>query len=230
MARRQYVSSQANPSPYPPSRTAEDRAGDHPWLRAVIERIDNKLRRRHGVDEYTRSSDCLLRMQIIRSANDLVLKDGTWLRPGDRVINLHFWNEQIPPIPAAGPSLGWARSMNERFEQSLRELARHLAGRTDVDDVVAIRANVALGAATRCAKISRILARFGFEIVPPQDSPSLAGRIHQYGENILISLIVLARNAAALHRDTLVRGRVVAYLSRRTLERRYGARENEMSC
>jgi hypothetical protein len=162
-------------------------------------------------------------MQIICSKNDLLLKDGTSVRPGDRVINLHFWNDQVPLIPAGGPTLAWARRMIERCELSLRELARHLAGRTDMDDVVAIRANVALGAAARSGKISRILLRFGFEIVPQQDSPSLVRRINQYSENILVSLMVLARNAIALRRDTLVRDRVVAYLSRRTLEQRYGA-------
>ena len=132
-------------------------------------------------------------------------------------------NQQVPLIPAGGPTLGWARRMNTRCELSLQELARHLAGRTDMDDVVAIRVNVALAAAARSAKISRILSRFGFEIVPQRDSPTLARRINQFSENILVSLMVLARNAIALRRDTLVRDRVVAYLSRGTLEQRYGA-------
>jgi len=226
MDRYQFTSStaRANPPLYPrPPCESRARAADHPWLGALIETVDSRLRRRQGVSEYTRSSDCLFRMQIICSKNDLLLKDGTSVRPGDRVINLHFWNEQVPLIPAGGPTLGWARRMNERCELSLRELVRHLAGRTDMDDVVAVRANVALGAAARSAKISRILSRFGFEIVPQQDSPSLARRINRCSENILVSLMVLARNATALRRDTLVRGRVVAYLSRGTLEQRYGA-------
>jgi hypothetical protein len=149
------------------------------------------------------------------------LKDGTCVRPGEPIINLHFWNEQIPLMPASGPTLNWARRMNERFEHSMQELARHLATQSDMDDVAAIRANVALGAAARAGKISRILSRAGFEIIS-EDSPSFAGRVHLYCENIFISLIVLARNAIALRPDTLMRGRVVAYLSRRTLDQRYG--------
>jgi hypothetical protein len=210
--------------PYPSVRAGKDgpAAGDRPWLRAFIETVDRRLRRQLGVNEYTRSSNCVLRIQIIRNTHHLLLKDGTCVRPGERIVNLHFWNEQIPLIPAAGPTLGWARRMNVRFEQSLRELVRHLAARNDMDDVVAIRAKVALGAAARSGKISHILSRFGFEIMPQQDSPSIAGRLHQCGENILISLFVLACNAIALRRDTLMRGRVVAYLSRRALEQRYG--------
>jgi hypothetical protein len=41
-------------------------------------------------------------------------------------------------------------------------------------------------------------------------------------ENIFISLIVLARNQAALRRDTLRRGRTRAFMSRKVLEQRYG--------
>jgi hypothetical protein len=206
-----------------PSRTWKGRTGtgDHPWLSALIEAVDRRLRRRFGVNEYTRSSDCLFRIQIIRNTHDLLLSDGTCVRPGECIVNLHLWNEQIPPIPATGPTLSWARRMNERFEHSMRELALHLATRSGMDDVAAVRANVALGAATRSGKILRILSRFGFEVIP-EDSPSFARRIHRYSENILISLFVLACNATALRRDTLMRGRVVAYLSRRALEQRYG--------
>jgi hypothetical protein len=49
---------------------------------------------------------------------------------------------------------------------------------------------------------------------------------HWFGENILISMIVLTRNAAAFRADTLRRDRTLVFLSRRELRRRYGfARE-----
>lgn len=196
---------------------------NHPWLGILVETVDRRLRRRLGVSEYTQSPDCILRMQIIRNADCVLLKDGTCLQPDDRIIDLHFWNQQVPLMPAAGPTLGWARRMNESFKQSLQELAHHLAARSDVDDIVAVRAIVALGPEARGEKISHILSRFGFEIVRRQEPPSAMRQIHRYGENILISLMVLAYNAMALRRDTLRRGRMPAYLSRRVLDDRYGA-------
>jgi hypothetical protein len=45
------------------------------------------------------------------------------------------------------------------------------------------------------------------------------------GENILISLIVLAQNADALRVDTLRRTRVPIYISRQTLEQKFGSIE-----
>jgi hypothetical protein len=47
--------------------------------------------------------------------------------------------------------------------------------------------------------------------------------LHWFGENILISMIVLAQNASALRADTLWRDRTLVVLSRQTLQRRYGA-------
>jgi hypothetical protein len=193
----------------------------HPWVAAVIDKIDKALRRRIGVTEYTQSRDCLCRMQITRSADDLLLRDATRVRPGDRIINLHFWTEQVPLIPPAGPTFAWARHVSRIFESSLQELAHHLAARADVQDVAAIRVSMALGSAARSDQVSRVLSRFGFEPAPPQQ-PSLGERIHRCGENILISLIVLAHNPITIRSDTLRRDRVTLYLSRTTLERRYG--------
>jgi hypothetical protein len=203
--------------------------GNHTWLSVLIEAVDWQLRRWLGVSEYTQSSDCILRMQIVRNADYVLLKDGTYLRPGASIIDLHFWNQQIPPMPGTGPSLGWARRMNDSFRRSLQELAHHLASRTDVEDIAAVRAIAALGSDARGDKVSRILSRFGFEIVPQQQTQSATHLIRRYGENILISLMVLAYNAVSLRYDTLRRGRVRAYLSRRMLDDRYGAAA-KMAC
>jgi hypothetical protein len=46
--------------------------------------------------------------------------------------------------------------------------------------------------------------------------------LNRLGENILISMIILAHNPGALHLDTLSRVRVPIYLSRRALEREFG--------
>ncbi len=192
-------------------------------LGVLMEAVDCRLRYRLGVGEYTRSPDCIFRMQIICNTDDKVLRDGTRLQPGDRIVDLHFWNQQVPPIPEAGPTLVWARRMNDGLKRSLQELAHHLATRTDVDDVVAIRIVAALGADARRDKISHILSHLGFEIVLQQETPSLTRQIRRYGENILISLLVLAYNAVARRPDTLKRGRVPAYLSRQALDARYGA-------
>jgi hypothetical protein len=113
--------------------------------------------------------------------------------------------------------------MNACFRFSLEELARHLARRLDLDDVALIRCNMAFGGPEHNAQMVRLISRYGFELVPAATAVTLAERARRCGENIFISLMVLARNAAALRQDTLRRGRTQVFLSRRALQQRYGA-------
>jgi hypothetical protein len=156
-----------------------------------------------------------------------VLSDGTWIRSGDRVANLHVWNEQFPCFAGKGPTLAWARRVNQAFDLSLRELAGFLDSRHDLDDVVAICANMSLEPAERSAQLVRFVGRFGFERIAAASSRSFRQQMHWFGENILISMMVLARNAAALRADTLRRDRTLVFLSRRELRRRYGFSSEE---
>jgi hypothetical protein len=197
-----------------------------PWLEAMLAALDDRLRLRHSVIEYTNSPECLFRIQLAVSANRYVLADGTCIRPGDRIANLHIWNEQFPCFAATGPTLAWAHRVNHAFEVSLRELARFLDDRPDLHDVSAICANMTFEPAERSAQLVRFVGRFGFERITATSSRSIRHQIHWLGENILISMMVLARNAAALRSDTLRRDRTLVFLSRCELRRRYGfARE-----
>ena len=195
---------------------------DRPWIGAMLGALDSRLRQRQGVLEYTCCPSCLFRIQIITSCADIVLSDGTHVYPGDRLISLHVWNEQFPAFPTHGPTLAWARRVNRAFDISLRNLAQFLEMRRDLADVTAICANITFQSAERGAQLARFVSRFGFEKVAVDGSQSLRQRMHWFGENILISLIVLAHNATALRADTLWRDRTLVFLSRQTLQRRYG--------
>lgn len=200
----------------------ETKRFDHPWLEAVVTALDDRLRLRHGVFEYSRNPDCLFRIQIINSADDLALSDGVAVHAGDRLISLHVWNEQFPRFPRYCPTLAWARRVGRAFDVSLRELEAYLAARPDLGDVVAICGNMGFSPAARSAQLMRYVARFGFERVAAPSTGSLWQHMHLFGENILISMMVLARNAAAFRADTLRRDRTLVFMSRRTLQRRYG--------
>jgi len=93
-------------------------ARQFPWLEAMVGALDDRLRLWHGVIEYTNSPECLFRIQFIASGEIYVLSDGTCIQPGDRVANLHVWNEQFPRFGGNGPTLAWARRVNQAFEFS----------------------------------------------------------------------------------------------------------------
>src|SRR5215469_8179801 len=204
------------------SANEEARRPNRPWLGAMLEALDVRLRAHQRVIEYTRCPICLFRIQIITSCDDFILSDGVHVRPGDRLISLHLWNEQFPTFPARGPTLAWARHFNRAFDSSLHELELYLEAREDLDDVKAICGNVPFAPTARSAQLARFVGRFGFERIAVNDSQSLRQRVHWLGENILISMLVLAHNAAALRADTLWRDRTLVFLSRPALQRRYG--------
>jgi hypothetical protein len=191
----------------------------HPWLAQALFAFDVRQRRRQAVFEYSRNPACIFRLDISRARCLLVLRDGTRVGAGGRLARLHFWNEQIPPLPGDGATIGWARRMQRAIAISLNELARYLAEQPDLADVAIVCADVPSATRSQSGQLARIMAYYGFETIAEPEHLSFGERLHRLGENILISLIVLAHNAGALRSDTLLRVRVPIYLSRRVLEK-----------
>lgn len=194
----------------------------HRWLAEAVSAFDARLRRRQAVFEYTRDPCCIFRLDVSAARRSLILRDGTHVRPGQRMARLHFWNEQIPSMPRDGATIGWARQMQRAIASSLRELARYLASQPEFGDVAVICADVPSATRAQSRQVARIMAHYGFEAIAEPEHLPLGERLHRLGENILISLIVLVHNAGALRPDTLARVRVPIYLSRRILEENFG--------
>lgn len=108
--------------------------------------------------------------------------------------------------------------MGHCLETSLYELAAWLSSRPDLADI----ACAAFGTIMQSDQIVRISQRYGFENAA-QITPSMFENLHRFGENLLISLMVLARNALALRGDSLRRCRVLLLMSRERLLVRYGS-------
>lgn len=196
-------------------------AGRSNLMSRFVFAIDDRLRERHGVFEFTRDTDTIFRAQLHPCGRDVALKDGSRAAETDRILDIHLWNEQLPVLE--GRSLQWARLLHGRLDHSLRELYRFLCGRPDLDDVQIIRANMSFGTAERTAQLVRISGTFGFEPIPDPRAPALAQRLHQFGENILISMMVLGRNRHAFRWDSLTRHRIEVFVSRAALAARYKA-------
>jgi hypothetical protein len=194
----------------------------HPRMAEVIFALDTLLRRHQAVVGYSLHPACVFRLRVARSRRTLVLRDGTRLSAGQRLIELHFWNAHIPPIPPNGATISWARQMQKSISTSLRELVPYLSSRPDLCDISMICGDVPCATKAQWRQIEHIMGYYGFETVMESERLSLGEQVHRFGENVLISLTVFAQNTAALRLDTLRRVRVPIYLSRRDLERKFG--------
>ncbi len=194
----------------------------HPWLAEFVFALDAVLRHRNQVVEFSTNPSCVFRLNLRRAERLFALADQTLIRHGDRIVYLHLWNEQIPPVPKAGPTLSWARTFRDRLTLSLRELAQYVRAHRDLDDVAAVGANLAQGTHEQRAQLTNIMRRFGF--APPADLAAFGSDavLRRFGENILISFMVMAQNPVALRADTLRRDRTLLFMSRTALLDRYG--------
>jgi hypothetical protein len=193
----------------------------------VVFRLDGWLRQSQGIFEYSSHPHCLFRIQIQRVRHNVSLADGTRLAAGDRIIALHLWNEQVPPFSKEALTLGWARRFSRVLAFSLGDLARYLEACPDLADIKAVGAKMALGPPEQTPQITRLVGRYGFEIASQSCPQSAIGRLLSIAENILITILVLARNPGTCGWDDLRRDRVEVFISRSTLECRHGATNSE---
>lgn len=198
--------------------------GVSPWLGYLVFGLDRLLRRWQDVYEFTDKENCLFRIQRGNAEENLTLSDGTHVVVGDPILILHLWNEHLHMFARKDPTIAWARQISRAIDASLRELAHYLAGHPLLDDVVALRADLRLGAADCTERLVDLAARFGFEeSTKAHESEST---LHRIGDNILVFLLVMASNPAAIRVPSLLRDQRVVYFSRRALERRYGTDES----
>lgn len=189
---------------------------DAGWLRRSIFRLDAYLRRRHGIVEFTTKPDCILRVALAVAPRALTLSDGTSIRPGDPLLDLHLWNEHVPAIPPGGVTLRWATAAARCARNSLRVLAAETrAGHTP--NFVALRGCLRFDGRLLQAPF----AGCGFDTVI-ENPHSASAWMHEVGEACLVAMLLWAFNPAGLGHAHLTHPRRFVWMSRTRLVERHG--------
>ena len=172
---------------------------------------------------YSDDEKCILRCATSRSAGHFRLSDGAEIEPGDCVVDVHCWNERIPAMPKGGADIAWAHQVSGRLRYSVQLLAKALVTNPDLHAVRACRARVNfVGRGCSNESVTRIIHRLGFEDVD-EGAGSIAARIHDALENVLISALVWTHNPEALRREKMIRERRPVWASRDKLLRLHGS-------
>ncbi len=201
-------------APAPPAR--EGTAEPRDWLARFFRGIDALLRRAMRIEQFCSDPRCVIRVRRIIAAHTVRLSDGTVVRAGDPVAELHLWNEHLPRIPDTGPGIAWAVAMRRAYSHSLSQLARHVAEHCEFAEVEAFCAAIAFaGPWSRAGKVARAAARKGFELIDPK--PSLAADLAALAHGIFILCLIRAFNPAGLRTLKLTRRRYEIWISKRRL-------------
>jgi hypothetical protein len=191
------------------------------FARRFLRGIDGIARRLHGIREFDRSDDCLLRIAVGRVARPLRLSDGGVLRAGERFVELHLWNEHLA-VPLHGADLRWAARARRQFERSLRRLIDHMDADPALRDIRAVMMKPALPDRQLERKIDRLVRLFGFAPTPDGESAGTMSRVQRYGDNLWLWLLTWTFNPRGLKARRFTRRRRELWISRDRLVALYG--------
>lgn len=190
-------------------------------VREAIFALDALLRQLQGIHEFSQEPDCVLRIARRRSRQTRVLSDGTVVRVGDPIVELHFWNEHIPRMGLAGPDLTWGLRFYRRLRRSLLELARYASRAPEMGDVVAFRGESSLAAEVGWERYAEVLTSLGFDFNPLPPA-NIWQRIASFFEHLYVWALIWAFNPVSLRgKRLLTAGRGELWISRARLLERY---------
>ena len=194
-------------------------------LRALVSRFDIFLRRQGRVLEFSNDADCILRIAVGMCGKHMELSDGTTIRPGEKVCELHFWNEHIPPMSAEGPDLKWGLEFYRLAITSLRSLADYLPTDQALADVVALRGQLALAGGDGKLSLASAATQLGFDVLNLTLQAGRWGRFKQFWENIYSWALMWTFNPGTLRRKQFLGlNRYELWISRSRLSQLYGPR------
>ena len=189
--------------------------------RRFVKGIDFLLRRSQGVREFSHEGGCILRLGLGRAGADLTLSDGTLVRRGDMVGQLHLWNERLPVMSAEGADLAWARTFYTHFARSLKYVSLYIERATAFEAIQAFCAETAFALAD-IESARRFARSMGFDFLRRPGATTWQGRFAEFWDNFYVRMLIWTFNPASLRGKGLSQlRRYQLWISREKLLARY---------
>lgn len=191
-------------------------------LLPLCRRVDTFLRQRQSIFEFCHNPLCLLRIALRPAELTSGLPEGLPVQPGGLVGELHLWNEHIPPIPADGPNLAWARLLRERMFKSFALLAASVRHEPRFQAVNVFTAKTRLGGDRSRTHFERLMKPFGFERIADRKCRGWREQLSGIGECLHLWGLLWVFNPVALTHHRLIQLSFrQLWMSRQTLLEKY---------
>lgn len=193
-------------------------------MRSLVRRFDSWISRQRGIFTFSQEERCILRAELRCARRDLELP-GISLKKGDTFIKFHLWNSHLPAMPPGGPDLGWATETWQRFQFSLRLLARQTEDDPALTGAKAICGVSSLFSLHGKDSGARLMQRLGFVVI---ENPSPLGAAGDFLENLYSWLLMWVYNPASLRSHALPRlQRTALWMTAVALRERFGKSDPE---
>lgn len=169
-------------------------------VRSIIARFDRFLRHKLGIFEFWDHPDCLIRVSVSRADRDLPLADGV-VDAGQKIVEIHFWNEHIPDQGTARSEMAWAARSAMMLKISFNKLAEDLVSNDRFSGVVAIGGVTPLVFSGNHGSGEKIWRRLGFAMTP---YTAASGRFGEFWENLYTWLIMWTFNPVSVKNQRLL--------------------------
>jgi hypothetical protein len=191
-------------------------------IQRAVFRLDRVLRKWQGIYEFCQAGDCLLRVAITSASKKIELPDGSVVRPGDQIIEIHWWNEHVARLIADRPALARAKVLLSLVQHSFEQLARYVATAPEAQEARFIHGNAVLPM-HREDELVALVRDFGFCAIHPP--AGYLEQVHDFFEEYLVRALLWAFHRRKARRRRVLR-RVDLWATRADFLERYGpARE-----
>ncbi|HLI22446.1 MAG TPA: hypothetical protein VKV32_15085, partial [Stellaceae bacterium] len=208
--------------------THAGRRGHYDWIGAGFRLLDGILRRAMGIEDFCTDDACVIGIALARAQRDVRLADGTCIREGETIGELHLRNGNLPKLANYASAVAWALAVRRAFEFSFTRLARYIETDPRFDGVKAFRGGLAFARrANRELKVRRVMARLDIELVP--SPPAAFAPLREFGNAAFTMFLIrgFARGGTFGAPRLRRRQRHDLWLSRRVLRERYGGRPGD---
>lgn len=151
-----------------------------------------------GVKNFSDNPKCILRYRPIKIKEDKFLSNGEIIKKYSWVIELHLWNEHLPPIPKDGVDLEWGRKFYSLLINSFWELLNFLDN-SEWRNVEYLFGEIAFFFIDQ-ERIIKFLNRLGFMVLPVKEGKTHGEDFYRFLQNGYSWCLIYAYNKESLKR------------------------------
>jgi hypothetical protein len=153
------------------------------------------------VFEYWDDPGCIFRLRVTRADRVLQLRDGR-IEPGESVLEVHFWNEHVPPVPLDSRDVAWGITGARMVMTSFKKLADYVGERPELAGASAVGGVTTWFSPGEDNGAERIFNRLGFELSPHLNGE---GGFGEFWERVYAWLLLWAFSAGGRQRSSPLR-------------------------